>query len=50
MRPSALAVLSIDDQLELGRLHDRQVGWLRALENAAGIDADLAIRIAMLVP
>ena len=33
--------LQVDDQLELGRLHDRQVGGLRALEDAAGIDADL---------
>ena len=29
----------------LRRLHDRQVGRLRALEDAAGIDADLTIRI-----
>ena len=32
----------VDDQLELGRLHDRQIGGLLALENAAGIDAELA--------
>ena len=44
-RPSALAVFEIDDQLELGRLQDRQVGRLRALENAAGVDAGLAIRV-----
>ena len=37
--------LEVDDQLELGRLHDRQVRRLRALEDAAGIDADLTIRI-----
>ena len=44
-RPSILAVLAIDDQLELGRLHDRQVRRLRALEDAAGIDADLTPRV-----
>ena len=37
--------LGVDDQLELGRLHDRQVGRLRALENATGIDADLTKRV-----
>ena len=31
----------VDDQLELGRLHDRQIRRLRALEDAAGIDSDL---------
>ena len=31
--------LEVDDQLELGGLHDRQVGGLLALENAAGVDA-----------
>ena len=45
MRPSILAVLSVDDQLELARLHDRQVRRLRALEDAADIDADLTICI-----
>jgi hypothetical protein len=29
----------VDHQLEFGRLHDWQVGWLFALENAAGINA-----------
>ena len=42
--------LGVDDQLELGRLHDRQVRGLGALEDATGIDADLTIRIRMLVP
>jgi hypothetical protein len=31
----------VDDELELGRLHDRQVGGLGALEDAADIDASL---------
>src|SRR5271157_4596044 len=35
----------IDDELEFGRLHHRQVGGLGALEDAAGIDADLTIRV-----
>src|SRR5947199_752380 len=30
--------LGVDDQLELARLHHRQVRRLRALEDAAGID------------
>src|SRR5215831_8289525 len=33
--------LCVDDQLQLARLHDRQIRRLRALEDAAGIDADL---------
>ena len=45
VRPSILAVLRVDDQLELGRLHDRQVRGLGALEDAAAIDADLTTRI-----
>jgi len=36
----------VDDQLELGRLHDRQVGGLCALQNTAGVDARLTDRIA----
>src|SRR6516165_7921643 len=35
--------LKIDNQLELGRLQHRQIGGLLTLENAAGIDARLAI-------
>src|SRR5215510_12803181 len=37
--------LQIDDQLELVRLHHRQVGRLLALEDAAAIGADLAVHI-----
>ena len=37
--------LGVDDQLELGRLHDRQVCRFRAFEDAADIDADVALRI-----
>jgi hypothetical protein len=37
--------LEVDDQLELARLYDRQVRRPGALEDAAGIDADLTKRI-----
>src|SRR5262245_41273589 len=43
VRPSMRAIWALNDQFELGRLHDRQFRRLRALEDAAGIDADLAI-------
>ena len=45
-----LGGLAIDDELELGRLHDRQVGGLRALEDAASVGADLTIGVVKLVP
>src|SRR5262245_24580949 len=35
----------IDNRHEPGRLHDRQIRRLRALENAACVDADVAIPI-----
>jgi hypothetical protein len=37
--------LVVDDQLELARLHDRQVRRLRAFEDAAGIDTELTPHI-----
>jgi len=37
--------VEVNDKLKLGRLHDWQVGRLLALENPAGIDAGLVIRI-----
>src|SRR5262249_26842401 len=37
--------LCIDDELEFGRLRDRQVGWLRALEDAASVEANPAHEI-----
>ena len=40
----------IDDELELGRLHDRQVGGLGAFENAPSIDANLTITLRVVVP
>jgi hypothetical protein len=33
--------LEVDDKLELGRLNDRKVDWLFALENAANKVAHL---------
>ena len=35
--------LEVDDELEFGRLLDRQVSGLRTLEDAARIDAKLSI-------
>src|SRR5215467_13556764 len=35
----------IDNQLELARLQNRQVRGFRTLEDAAGVEADLTIRI-----
>src|SRR5262245_25859937 len=40
--------LGIDDQLEPARLHNGQVRWLCALEDAADINADLSIHIAQI--
>src|SRR6476620_6496062 len=39
-----LGSLEINDQFELGRLYNRQIGGLLAFENAPRIDADLAKR------
>jgi hypothetical protein len=33
------------DQLDLSELLDRQIGQLLALENAAGVDAGLTVRV-----
>ena len=40
-----LSGLEVDDQLELCRLHHRQVGGLLALKNAASVDAGLPITV-----
>src|SRR5262245_33427930 len=37
--------VEVDHELELDRLHDREVGGLLALENPAGVHAGLAICI-----
>jgi hypothetical protein len=36
---------NVNDQLELGRLHDRQIRRFRTLENAAGVNAHVVIRV-----
>jgi hypothetical protein len=43
VRPSG--GLEVDDEIEFGRLLDRQIGWFLAFENAPGIDASLVVRI-----
>src|SRR5215472_11736968 len=45
LKAERLGGCQIDDELELGRLHHRQIGWLGAFQNAAGIDANLAINV-----
>ena len=40
-----LCSLEVDDKLELGRLHDREVGGFSALEDVASVDADLMKRV-----
>src|SRR5262249_38874991 len=37
-----LCGFEVDDQLEFGRLHDRQVGWFGAFENLASVGTALA--------
>src|SRR5262249_50717962 len=45
-----LGGLEIDDQLDLRGLIDWQVGRLRTLENAAGVEADVAVRLPKIAP
>ena len=40
-----LSSVEVDDQFELSRLLDRQVGWFLAFEDAARIDAGPLTRI-----
>ena len=40
----------VHDELKFGRAHHRQIGGLFAVENASGIDANLAIRIGYVGP
>ena len=42
--------LEVDDELELGRLHDRQVGRLGAVEDFASIDANLTVALRLTFP
>jgi hypothetical protein len=41
--------LEVDDEFELARLHDRQIGWFLTFENARGVDAAAAIAISVSV-
>jgi len=43
--PQSLGGLEAEHQVELGRLHHRQVGRVLALENPADINAGPAIRV-----
>ena len=40
----------VDHQLELRGLHYGQIGWLGTVENLPGIDTNLTVSIARLVP
>src|SRR5690348_16519297 len=44
-RPIVLAVCRLIDEFEFGRPRDRKVGRFIALEDTAGIDADLAVNV-----
>jgi hypothetical protein len=48
--PSDLGNGSVDDQLEFGRLHDRQVAGLLSVEDAASVSARLAVSIRNTAP
>ena len=45
LQAEGLRGLEIDDQLELGRLLNRQITRLLAFENARGVDPDYAQRV-----
>src|SRR6478752_6349337 len=36
----------IDNQLKLGRLHDRQIGWLGTFKDFSRVDSSLAVRFS----
>src|SRR5271166_646755 len=42
--------LQVDDELELGRLQDRQIGGFRTLEDLAGVDAHLTKHVQTVGP
>jgi hypothetical protein len=50
IKAEGLGGLEVDDELELGRLHDWQVGRVGAVEDFAGIDASLTITVRVSVP
>ena len=41
-----LGSLEVDGEVEFGRLNDRKIGGLLALENTANVNADLAINVS----
>jgi hypothetical protein len=41
-----LGGFEVDDKIEFGWLHHRQIDWFLAFENAPRIDASLVVRIA----
>src|SRR5258705_12787454 len=41
-QPKRPGGLQVNDELELGRLHDRKVAWLRAVEDTADVKPHLA--------
>src|SRR5215831_13915629 len=45
LQAERLRGLEIDDQLEFGRLQDRKVGGLLALENPPGVNASMAVGV-----
>src|SRR5262245_55561400 len=45
-----LGGLEVDDEVDLPGLIDWQVGRLRTLENAAGVEADVAVRLRKIAP
>ena len=50
IKPEQLRGPEIDHQLEVGRLHDRELGRLFALQDAAGIDTSLTMGAVRFIP
>jgi hypothetical protein len=50
IKPEQLRGPEIDHQLEAGRLHDRELGRLFALQDAAGIDTSLTMGAVRFIP
>jgi hypothetical protein len=50
LQAQRLGYAEVDDQLELGWLHHREVGRLLALEDSTGVDAHLMIGVGQIRP
>jgi hypothetical protein len=50
IKPEQLRGPEIDHQLEAGRLHNRELGRLFALQDAAGIDTTLTMGAVRFIP